>query len=50
MKIGKIITTITLILVMIGIAFSEIDTAMELSTLMLILIYWELVDISEKLG
>lgn len=49
MKIGKILTTITLILVMISIAFSEIDTAMKLSTLMLILIYWELVDISEKL-
>lgn len=50
MKISKILTTITLILVMISIAFSGIDTAMKLSTLMLILIYWELVDISEKLG
>lgn len=49
MKIGKILTIITLILVMISIAFPEIDTAMKLSTLMLILIYWELVDISEKL-
>ena len=49
MKVWNILTTITLILVMISIAFSEIDTAMKLSTLMLILIYWELVDISKKL-
>lgn len=50
MKIGQILTTIVLLLVVTAIAFSEIDTAMKLSTLMLILIYWELVDISEKLG
>ena len=49
MKIGETLTTIILILVMISIAFSEIDTAMKISAAMLILIYCELVDISEKL-
>ena len=49
MKLGKILTTIILILIIISIAFSEIDTVMKTSASMLILIYCELVDISEKL-
>ena len=49
MKIGQILTTIVLLLVVTAIAFSEIDMAMKISAAMLILIYWELVDISEKL-
>ena len=50
MKISKILTTIVFILITVGIAFSEIYMAMKISAVMLILIYWELVDISEKLG
>lgn len=50
MRVWKILTTIVFILITIGIAFSEIDMAMKISAVMLILIYWELVDISEKLG
>lgn len=50
MKISKILTIIILILILITVAFSEIDTAMKISASMLILIYCELVDISEKLG
>lgn len=49
MKVWNILTTIVFILITIGIAFSEIDMAMKISAAMLILIYWELVDISEKL-
>lgn len=50
MKIGQILTTIVLLLVVTALAFSEIDIAMKVSTMMLVLIYWELVDISDKLG
>lgn len=50
MRVWKILTTIVFILITVGIAFSEIDMAMKISAAMLILIYWELVDISEKLG
>lgn len=49
MKVWNILTTMVFILITIGIAFSEIDMAMKISAAMLILIYWELVDISEKL-
>lgn len=49
MRVWKILTTIVFILITVGIAFSEIDMAMKISATMLILIYWELVDISEKL-
>ena len=50
MKVWKILTTIVLILITVSIAFSEMDMVMKISAAMLILIYWELVDISEKLG
>ena len=50
MKISKILTTIVFILITVSIAFSEIDMVMKLSAIMLVAIYWELVDISEKLG
>lgn len=50
MRVWKILTTIVLLLVVTAITFSEIDMAMKVSTMMLVLIYWELVDISEKLG
>ena len=50
MRVWNILTTIVFILITVGIAFSEIDMAMKISAVMLILIYWELVDISEKLG
>lgn len=50
MKVWNILTTIVFILITVGIPFSEIDMAMKISATMLILIYWELVDISEKLG
>ena len=50
MRVWKILTTIVFILITVGIAFSEIDMAMKITASMLILIYWELVDISEKLG
>lgn len=50
MRVWKILTTIVFILITVGIAFSETDMAMKISAVMLILIYWELVDISEKLG
>lgn len=50
MRVWKILTTIVFILITVGIAFSEIDMAMKITATMLILIYWELVDISEKLG
>ena len=49
MRIDKILTTIVFILITVGMAFSEIDMAMKISAAMLILIYCELVDISEKL-
>lgn len=49
MRVWNILTTIVFILITVGIAFSEIDMAMKISAAMLILIYWELVDISEKL-
>lgn len=49
MRVRNILTTIVFILITVGIAFSEIDMAMKVSTMMLVLIYWELVDISEKL-
>lgn len=49
MRVGKILTAIVFILITVGIAFSEIDMAMKISAAMLILIYWELVDISDKL-
>ena len=49
MRVWKIITTIVFILITVGIAFSEIDMAMKITATMLILIYWELVDISDKL-
>lgn len=50
MRVRNILTTIVFILITVGIAFSKIDMAMKISAAMLILIYWELVDISEKLG
>ena len=50
MRVRNILITIVFILITVGIAFSEIDMAMKFSAAMLILIYWELVDISEKLG
>lgn len=50
MKVWNILTTIVFILITVGIAFSEIDMAMKITATMLILIYWKLVDISEKLG
>lgn len=49
MKISKILTIIILILILITVAFSEIDTAMKISASMLILIYCELVDILKNL-
>lgn len=50
MRVWKILTIIILILILITVAFSEIDTVMKFSAAMLVLIYWELEDISEKLG
>ena len=50
MKVWNVLTTIVFILITVGIAFSEIDMAMKILAAMLILIYWELVDISEKIG
>ena len=50
MKISKILTTIVFLIIIVGLIFLQIDMAMKISAAMLILIYWELVDISEKIG
>lgn len=50
MKVWNILTTIVFLIIIVGLIFLQIDTVMKFSAAMLILIYWELVDISEKLG
>ena len=49
MRISKILTTIVFILILITVVFSPIDTVMQLSTAVLVLIYWKLEDIFDKL-
>ena len=48
-KLEKVISAIVFMLVIFCVFLMEIDMVMKVSAIMLVVIYWELEDISEKL-